>query len=249
VNIESQLGAEISTVNRDARRKLVQELAAAVSTQAEVVNRSWLALMTVALFGVLPRIPGHDGNVSLPLNLGEVDPGWFHSVVFAILVVLTIAFAAAQAQQVRALKQAHAVIDSMVTGSKLPDDVHPRELFDMCRLPSLNRVAPLAQLLRGRYQFFVNSRDCPAWLRAASVGYYALLKLASLVVYFGLPSWALWAAYRNIPPAGRIGCFLAVGGALAAVTLLHVLVSDVWYAANILRYLWLNPDSPQRDGA
>jgi len=75
------------------RQKLVQELAAAVSTQAQVVNRLWLALMTVALFGVLPRLPAKDGNVSLPFSLGEVDPKWFHSVVFSILVVLTIAFA------------------------------------------------------------------------------------------------------------------------------------------------------------
>jgi len=34
--------------------------------------------MTVALFVVLPRLPGKDGNVSLPFNPVEVDPTWFH---------------------------------------------------------------------------------------------------------------------------------------------------------------------------
>ena len=75
------------------RRELVKELANAVSTQANVANRAWLAMMTVALFAVLPRVPAKGGNVSLPFNLGEVDPVRFHAVALSIFVVLVITFA------------------------------------------------------------------------------------------------------------------------------------------------------------
>src|SRR4051812_35063790 len=189
-----------SELNQAERRKLIQELAGAVSTQAQVVNRMWLALMTVVLFGVLPRLPGKNGNVTMPFSLGEVDPAWFYSVVFALLVVLIIAFAAAHAQQVRAQKLAQAAVDSIILTQSIPDYVHPREWFDMCRLPSINRVAPLAQSIRGKYQFYTGKQDCPAWLRLISVAYYGLLKAAAMIVYFGLPLWALWWAYLYVSP-------------------------------------------------
>lgn len=202
------------------------------------VNRTWLALMTVALVGILPRLPRNDGNVSLPFNLGEVAPVWFHSVVFSILVVLTITFATAHIQQVRAQKLAHSVLDSMVSPALSQGDIHPRELFDMCRLPTFTRVAPLPQSLRGKYQFFAGSRACPPWLRLLSVVYYAMLKLVSFVVYFGLPGWALFRAYCNASLATGLHFVFAIGGCLAGATLLQVAVIDARYAANILSYLW-----------
>src|ERR1700680_2883174 len=94
------------------RRAIVKELADAVSTQAQVTNRSWLGLITVSLFAVLPRVPTRDGNVPLPFSLGEVSPVWFHGIVFVILIVMAIAFASAHAQQVRAQKLAQSVVDS-----------------------------------------------------------------------------------------------------------------------------------------
>jgi len=126
----------------------------------------------------------------------------------------------------------------MVSRKDAHDYVHPRELFDMCRLPSLNRVAPLAQSLRGRYQFFAGKKDCPMWLRIASAGYYALLKVASLTVFFGLPSWALWSAFRSLSPEGYVRYPLDIGGALAAATLLHVFLSDALYSMKVLRLLF-----------
>jgi hypothetical protein len=196
----SRDGGHIS--DPDERRKVVQELATAVSTQAQVVNRTWLALMTVALFGVLPRLPAKDSNVFLPFSLGEVDPTSFHTVLFSILVVLTIAFAAAHAQQVRAQMLAQSAVDSMASRQHFDDYLHPWELFDMCRLPSLNRVAPLAQALRGRHQFFAGRRDRPAWIRATSFVYYALLKLASLLVYLGFARLGSLEGPQRPPPGG-----------------------------------------------
>lgn len=231
------------------RLTLVRELANAVSTQAQVVNRTWIALMTVALFGILPRSAPHDGDVSLPFNLGQVDPIWFHSVIFCILVVLVIAFASAHAQQVRAQMLAHTVVDSMLTTEAMQDEVHLREWFDMCRLASLTRVAPLAQLLRGKFQFFASTGNCPTWLRLLSVVYYVLLKLVSLLVYFGFPGWALWRAYQYISTSSQLLWYLfVIGGSLAGLTLLHVSISDLWYAWKILCYLWHDPTEERKRG-
>ena len=223
------------------RRERIKELAGAVSTQANVANRAWVAMITVALFAVLPHLPTKEGTVALPFSLGVADPKWFHAVVFSILIILCIAFAAAHAQQVRAQKLAQSMVDKLSVGL-VSVQIHPRELYDMLRLPSLNRVAPLAQLLRGKYQFYAKAESCPTWLRLATVCYYVLLKLASWIVYFIFPGCALWLAFRNVSPAGWVSHVLAGGGILAGVALFHVFLSEVMYVGKVVRELWGEPN-------
>jgi hypothetical protein len=93
------------------------------------------------------------------------------------------------------------------------------------------------------YQFFASNRDCPTWLRITSGVYYGLLKLASLIVYFGLPGWALWQAHRNVSLAGGPRYAFLIGGSLAAATLLQVLLSDTVYSAKVLWHLGQDPDA------
>jgi hypothetical protein len=128
--------------DKDEWRGLVRDLAAGVSTQAQVANRIWLALMTVSFIVVLPK---KDGSLSLPFGLGNIDRSLFYyslfyPVAFSILVVLAVAFAAAHAQVIRATKHAQKELNS------LPAEA--RDMFDMSCMPSLNRLAPLAQLLQ-----------------------------------------------------------------------------------------------------
>lgn len=153
----------------DAReyRELVRDLAGAVSAQAQVANRSWLALTTVALFALIPQTANTAGKIALPFNLGEVAPIWFHGLVFSMLTVLAIVFASAHTQQVRAQKLTQKVIDSLgdSLGGTVGRLIHPREYFDIWRTPSLIRVAPLAQALRGKYQFFSTSHGLPNGVR------------------------------------------------------------------------------------
>jgi hypothetical protein len=229
-------------VDEPERRALISELAEAVSTQARVANRAWIALITVALFAVLPREGSAGGNVSLPWSIGEVNQTWFHAVVFLILVVLTIYFAAAHAQQIRAQRLAQSVVDSLADHARA-DIVHPRELFDMLRTPSLNRIAPLAQLLRGKYQFYAAAAECPAWLRALSVVYFALVKLVSFVVFLCTPAWALWRAYALVSLGGWWRIATMIAGAVAGLTLLQVLMTDAAYGVEIVGHLFSKPDS------
>ena len=223
----------------DRSHELVKELASAVSTQAQFANRIWLALMTAALVAVLPHVPTSSGNLSLPFSLGEVDATWFNRVVFALLVVLVITFASAHAQHIRAQSLAQ---DSISASPSMSGHIHPREMFDMLRMPSFNRVAPLAQVLRGKYQYYKTNHDCPAWLRRLTVVYYALLKIASLAVYFSLPFWAIWHAYTNVlgvQPEWFVALIARVGAVLAGSALLVVLVAEILSAFKIVKHLWL----------
>jgi hypothetical protein len=227
----------------DDPRAVVRELARAVSTQAQVANRLWIVLMTVAFFAVLPLEPT-DGKLPLPFGFGKVDAVLFHSIVYSILVVVALAFASAHAQQVRAQRLAQDVVDSLSTTAVRVDEVHLRELFDMWRLPSLNRVAPLAQALRGKYQFYKTRTECPQWLRGVTIVYYVLLKLTALLVFFGLPLWALWHAHASISVSGRIfEVALFGGGVLAGLALLQVALTELIYTKNVLLHLWRGRDS------
>lgn len=228
------------------QRALVKELADAVSTQAKVSNRFWIVLMTAALVALLPRVQQSNQaeQVALPFQLGEVDPLSFHVVIFVILVTLTIAFASAHAQQVRAQKLAQRRLDLLAAFQSEVSGLHPRELFDILRLPSVNRVAPIAQYLRGKYQFFDAVPSCPRWLRTLSTWYYLLLKVVSLGIYFGLPALALWHSYDRLPITGPLMWLLTGVGAIAAVTLLQVIVADIFYVATVKRAIQASPGPP-----
>lgn len=221
-----------------AERTLVKDLAEAVSTQAQVANRTWLALTTVSLFELIPHTLTDKGNISLPFNLGEVPPFWFYGLVFTFLVVLAVAFASAHSQQVRAQKKAQSIIDSLSSHPSSGKIIHPRDYFDMHRKPSLNRVASLAQALRGKHQFFDTNERLPSWLRFGTLIYYGLLKFLSLSIYFGLPIVALWQAHRHFSPPGFLGVCSITGTLVAGAALLQALSLDLAYAVRIFKYLW-----------
>ena len=115
--------------------------------------------------------------------------------------------------------------------------IRPRELFDMSRVPSLNRVAPIAQSLRGKYQFFSTGKDCPRWRRILTVMYYVLLKLVALTVYFVLPGGALWLSFVTLKVPLGFNTVLRIGGIFAGIVLLQVFVLEVLYAAKVTRHL------------
>lgn len=220
-----------NTDNSEIARQ-VKDLATAVSTQAQVSNRIWLGLMTVAVISLLPQTLAANG-VTVPFFLVRVSATWFHLVLFALLIVFTVAFASAHAQQVRAQVLAYRFIDKVPANLELAG-MHPRELFDIFRMPSVNRVAPLAQSIRGKYQFYSGKEGCPPALRVATAVYYILLKLVSMVVYFGVPAFALIRTYEEIPGFSfgwwllSRGCFF-----IASITLLQIVVSDALYAIKV----------------
>jgi hypothetical protein len=166
--------------------------------------------------------------------LGHVDPHFFYPVVFYLLVVLAVAFAAAHAQVIRAGVQVQRMIDLLHQGSPAEAGLDARERFDIGRIPSLNRVAPLAQLAIDQLSAIRGRRW---WVRILGILYYILLKLLSILVYYGLPVAAVTKAYANTPWIDWGGvAFVAEVIALAA--LMHVFLSDSWYSYRVVRQLW-----------
>ena len=223
---------ELRVSGEDAR-KLVKEVAEAFSTQVQVANRSWIALVTVALVAVVPR-----DRPSLPFGLGEVSASSFHTVVFFVLVTLTVSFATAHAQGVRADRLGQSIVDSLAKTFQ-PGDIHPRDLFDMWRKPTLNRVAPLAQLFQGEHQFHSSVGKCSPKRRFFSTTYYAFLKAGSWLVYFGLPLWALGRSFLNVLAAGGVPRSIVYSaGLFAAVPLVHIALADARQTLVIFGKIW-----------
>jgi hypothetical protein len=217
----------------------VKELAAGVSVQTQVANRVWLALITVALVAVLPRGTNKNPDLSLPFGFGTVDSTLFYPVAFSILAVLAVAFAAAHAQVIRAGVQAQKIIDSLPKVSFAQIGMDPRGVFDMERIPSLNRVAPLAQLAIGQFSAITGHRW---WVRGLGVLYYLLLKVLSVLVYYGLPGLAVTQACTN---ASRhelnnmaFSLFAKIALSAALLALVHVFLSDVRYSYGVAKRLW-----------
>jgi len=220
---------------KDDRASLIKELAAAASVQTQVSNRSWVALIIVSVIAILPRAQAQD--LPLPFGFGTVAATWFHFVMFSLLVVLAIAFAAGHAQQVRAQRLANYALGKLGDQLLAELQVHPRDLFDVLRLPSVNRIAPIAQLFQGLDAFYGMESRPPYWRRRASVVYYLALKSASWLVYFGLPLLALWLSFSRVPWPGWPQWVLLPAGIIATLPVIHVFLVDVICVLQVSRVI------------
>lgn len=145
----------------------------------------------------------------------------------------SIAFAAAHAQQVRAQRLAQKALTELAKSSPLVLGVHPRDLFDASREPSVIRLAPLAQLAQGLDQFFGKPQPVTTARRNVSVVYYFALKVASWTVYFGLPLFVLWWTYSHISLGRTFDLLLGLPVVVATVPMLHVFYVEVLYVREV----------------
>jgi hypothetical protein len=107
----------LGTMAKENDLKHAKSLADAASAQAQAANRMWVAMMTIALFAVLPHPAG--STVSLPFGFGSVPVSAFYVVVYPLLVILVIAFSSAHSQQIMAqVKAQHDLkLDGSICGS------------------------------------------------------------------------------------------------------------------------------------
>src|SRR5262249_37309290 len=146
-------------------------------------------------------------------------------IVFALLIVLTIAFASAHAQLLRATRLAQNAVDA-VDDSVIIGKLRPRQLFDMLRQPSLLRVAPLAQLLQD--VAWLSGKIKKRWAQV----YYFLMKSLSWLVFFGLPLGAIWSCAFRVA-AGAWEAVAIAAATLATIPLIHVAATDIAYGLDI----------------
>ncbi len=205
-------------------------LADAVSAQAQFANRTWFAMMTVAVFAVLPRDVGAGNTVSLPFSLGSVPISSFYAVVYPLMVILVIAFSSAYAQQITAQVTAQDILDDLA--HEPSSHIKPRTWFDMWRSPTLNRIAPLAMSLRQIFPARTSNKVKIIVVRS----YYIVLRTVGLSTYFVFPLLALWYIY--VFKLGVITRRVFLFGALLATwALIQVVILDVRYARRAVRHV------------
>lgn len=209
----------------------VKDLSELASRSFKVSNRAWLALMAVAVVVLIPRPEGT--AISLPFGFGEVDPAAFYFVTLIILVAVTIAFAATHAQAFRAHRITMAALGTLAADAvATPLRVHPRDAFDLLVEPTINRVGPLAILVRGRHLMLPVAASAPLWRQRLVLAYYLLLKSVAFVFYFVVPSYALLRAFEAALVVGIFRWVVLAGVAVASLTLLHVMA---WEFVHIWR--------------
>ena len=215
--------------------EVLKDLANAATTQVHVSNRYWLVLLVASTFVAFPG-DVKSGMIQLPFNLGKVYQQDFSVVGLLMVSVLVIAFCSAHAQVLRVQSFVHRMLENNALG-EMPGGHDGRDFFDALRVPSITRVAPLPQLVRGRNQFFIDKVKVPNGTLIATGMYYAFLKILSIFVYFGFPVLALTVAvsrYRNPAEGGPHLEWLVwpfvVGAAITLIQLLIYEVHHIWKA-------------------
>jgi hypothetical protein len=214
----------MNSEDHSIEREIVKDFAEATSTQTRVSNRAWITLMVFSIFVLLPKMK--NSGVQLPFGLVVVPEGQFYIIALPFLCVLMIAFCAAYAQEVRASRIAQNYIDKC---PKL-DKLHPRDLFDILRVPNVNRVAALPQLIRRQY--FSIPKKTGLLIRRIAALFYVILKIMASTVYLGLPIYAQTQAlnrFQEIPAGSLPTSWLIVAVyALFIMSLFTIILVVIW---------------------
>ena len=165
---------------------IVKDLSEASSTASKIANQFWIGLIIISVFVLFPTY-NNNGEVIAPFGVGVFNPEqytyWGGIALFSLIMV----FCSAYLHSIRVQLLSYKKLDSLRKDDKDISYYENRELLDSLRLPNLSRVAPIAQIIRGKYQFYDKKSECPTWLLCISGSYYLLLKIFSWGVYFGVP--------------------------------------------------------------
>ena len=114
--------------------------------------------------------------------------------------------------------------------------MHPRDLFDLLVQPTINRVGPLAQLLRWeKYQFFPEVLSAPRPLQYLVNVYYVALKIVAFVFYFVVPAFALIRAYQSAALVGTRWWLASIAVGVATLTLLQIMLWELYYTVTVAK--------------
>lgn len=219
---------------RGLTREILRDLSDGVSACYRSSNRAWLALITVSVVVLLPRAPGDD--VELPFGLGTVAATSFSSVAIIILVAVTLGFAAAHAQAFRANTLAQRLLRTASADDRLEGvSIHPRDYFDLVVAPTINRVGPLAQLLRGDSQLLPASARAKPIRQVVVTTYYVALKVIASFFYYVLPGAALVHAGHQASLAGTRRMLAYLGLGIAGAALLQIVVHEIVHVFVVAR--------------
>jgi hypothetical protein len=213
--------------------EVIKELSEGYSRQSKTSNQFWITLIIASIITITAQ-PDTNNLVELPFTLGKVKTVDFYSIVLILICVLSIAYASAMIQAIRARKLIQKVIDNM--DEKFYYSVHIQDILDCMLIPTYNRVAPISQFLLGKNQFYGELNPNKYLIKLITV-FYVILKITTYIflyivpVYSILLSWDKICAYESdsiiIKPYFLIGLIV-----ISLIVLLIVIIGD-------LKYLWI----------
>ena len=110
--------------------------------------------------------------------------------------------------------------------------------------PSFNRVAPLGQILQGKYQFFPEADSIPMPLRVLGFTYYLALKIFTFFIMYAFPFYALVISYSNSFPVDGDADFWGLPiiifkmfGMVGGLVLAQLFIVDVLFVIRATRRL------------
>ncbi|MGA2614198.1 MAG: hypothetical protein ABSG38_12215 [Spirochaetia bacterium] len=159
------------------------------STQNRTAAATWIALAIVSAVAIIT--PLSDDSIILPLISAKVQVPDLFPAASIVISLLIVAYGSSNSQATRTRKLIQKHIDESKEKVDQLTSIYLQDVFDAVATPSINRVAPIAQILQGKYQFFPDADDRPQWMRIVTAVYFILLRSLGILAIEGIPLFAL----------------------------------------------------------
>jgi hypothetical protein len=213
------------------KQELITKLAEGYSTQSKTTNTFWIVLIVASIIGLVGR-QDNDNLIELPFTLGRVTATDFYAINIVLISVVIIAFSSAMVQTIRTRMLVQKAIDDLSDNELFVGKVHMQDFFDSVTTPTYSKVAPIAQFLLGKNQFFGEPKPSKSRRRFAK-WVYLILKYSTFAFLYLIPSWALVKCWANknintsISTLHIPNVFLIFIMSLAAASVIILLLGDI----------------------
>lgn len=219
--------------------ELIENLCTGYSTQSKTANQFWLALIISSVIALTGRIESKgmptDSLIQLPFTLGGVNAADFYTISIILISVLLIAFDAAMIQAIRARMLIQKGIEQLEP--KYIHGIHIQDYVDSRLAPTYNRVAPIAQFLSGKKQFFEPGVKQGALAKRVGVVFYFLLKAITYFLMYGIPLFAVCRCWNTLKQTTEPGQ-LQIPELVLGIVILFAIISTVILLWGDIRYLY-----------
>jgi hypothetical protein len=212
------------------------------STYTKASNQYWIALAFFCLVTIAPSI-NKENLMEMPFGLGKFRPPDFYLLAFFVNAILVICFGSAFSQAIRARKLIQRAVDRLKRNYIFDGPVFLQDAVDVILYPAFNRVAPLAQALQAKSQFFPEALQVPRSQRLLAYGYYLFLKTLATAILYGFPGWALGVSFYHsllyMAPGWAIAkVFIWLMAVLTGIILVQLSLGDVVYAVRVSKRIF-----------
>ena len=184
-------------------------------------------------------------KIEIPIISVKVPENIFYPFALGLISVIIIAYSSANCQWNRTRILIQTIIEFKKQKKQnyiIPKVLHIHDYFDSMMVPVINRVAPIAQILRGKYQFKPKSKDCPCVLICFSTLVYLIYKLITYCIIYIFPLIALIYSWANIDMKilpNKLWLYLTIFFKImsisAALVLMLVIYQDFEYTKRALK--------------